>query len=580
MAKKLKALVLGYIAGDNDLSPYVNAIVRRMRRGTQKNGHIRAILFVDKAGNKDSRILDIHDGVVTDTQVLLRKFGLLEVDSGRPEILGGFLKHSRDRYPAKVNIVTIIGHGTGPIPTFEWLPDSSSGANANQMAEGVPSSARKIPHIPQTIPYTPQTIPYTPQTIPYTPQTIPYTPSNTHEDAVMSTPQLGQALLAATDQGQKPFDLLFLDHCFNGNLDVLYEFHAAARVFIASPNYAWLIAPYAKYIDQIKRKDGPEIVAHKIIHRYQSLLDSSYPNAIFWLHGKTVVKIASHVDNLAEALIRAVDLGQDGLILTAVRASKFVDTQGSRGEMNLGRGDELVGAGSFARNLMAQFKKRDAAGVYKAAAGLLKTLEEVHVLSISGRPYIAPDQVWDYDDSITLLAPRRRDLSGGMVWRASLYKPQTPLVTSLGSRPEMTVNLVRNLKYVSEGKWQTFINHWYQNPLQPTLGNMVDLNIPATPGLESATESIVLQGTVAEQGSNLFWQTDTAQTGIEYVILKLMGKNLWKLVGTVDVDTHQFFDVDGHRATTYIVALLDEDGVVIAKSNYLVRKPEQIGGRL
>lgn len=575
MTRKLKALVLGYMAGDNDLSPYVNSIARRMARGTQRNPHVRAILMVDKAGNKDSRILDVHEGVVTDTRLLPEKFGIREVDMGRPGVLAGFLKGSRDRYPAQITLVTLIGHGTGPIPTFEWLADTPSGANASQIGKGVPSSVRKTPYVPPSIPYTPQTIPYTPQTIPYTPQTIPYTPANTSEDAIMSTPQLGKALLEATDQGQRPFDLLFLDHCFNGNLDVLYEFHPVANLFIASPNYAWLIAPYTKYIEQINAADKPETVAHKIIHRYQSLLDDSHPNSIFWLHGKTVARIAARVDDLAEALTRAVDLGQDELVLQAVRASKFVDTQGNLGEMDLGRGDELVGVGSFATNLMAQFRKRDAAGVYRRAAALLKALEKVHTLSISGRPYIAPDQLWDYDDSITLLAPRRRDLSGGFVWRASLYKPQAPLVTILGSRPDMTVNLVQNLKYVHEGKWQAFINHWYRKPLQPTLGNMVDLNRPPMLGFTDAQQSIALRATLSERASVLVWRDDGSPAGAEYAVLKLMGKNLWKLVETVDVDTHQFIDTDEHRATTYVVLLLNDAGVAVARSNYLVRRPTE-----
>jgi hypothetical protein len=72
----------------------------------------------------------------------------------------------------------------------------------------------------------------------------------------------------------------------------------------------------------------------------------------------------------------------------------------------------------------------------------------------------------------------------------------------------------------------------------------------------------------------LVWQDNGSPAGAEYAILKLMGENLWKLVGTVDVDVQQFIDTDEHRATTYIVLLLNDAGVAIARSNYLVRKPK------
>ncbi|MCB9160255.1 MAG: hypothetical protein H6644_10415 [Caldilineaceae bacterium] len=64
------------------------------------------------------------------------------------------------------------------------------------------------------------------------------TPTDVTSGTFMGTPALGKALLAATDAGADPFDLLFFDQCFAGNLDILYEVRRAADVFIAPPNYA------------------------------------------------------------------------------------------------------------------------------------------------------------------------------------------------------------------------------------------------------------------------------------------------------------------------------------------------------
>ena len=52
----------------------------------------------------------------------------------------------------------------------------------------------------------------------------------------LSTIDFGKALAAATNNGADPFDVVFFDQCFQGNLDVLYEVRNYAKVLIASPN--------------------------------------------------------------------------------------------------------------------------------------------------------------------------------------------------------------------------------------------------------------------------------------------------------------------------------------------------------
>ena len=100
--------------------------------------------------------------------------------------------------------------------------------------------------------------------------------------------------------------------------------------------------------------------------------------------------------------------------------------------MKLGPPDELLGAGSFARNLQHTFAVNDAFGVRAAADNVLATLANVHSLARTGSPYIEPSAFWDYADTFTILAPLQRDISPKemltrKIWRASIYTSTVPL---------------------------------------------------------------------------------------------------------------------------------------------------------
>ena len=148
--------------------------------------------------------------------------------------------------------------------------------------------------------------------------------------------------------------------------------------------------------------------ANAIIRIYQNKLTDGNPNAIFWVRGTDIDAIADAVSTLADALRNALAAGKGPLILQAAQNGRYADTtQCGRGNLHLGPPDELIGAGRFAENLRLRFAQVDADDpvVVAAATGLLDVLARVPSTFRVGYPYIEPDEFWNYDDKITLLAP-------------------------------------------------------------------------------------------------------------------------------------------------------------------------------
>ncbi len=182
----------------------------------------------------------------------MSSLGTNEVDTSDPAVLGAFLTYARDIVPADVTVASIIGHGVGLAPELIDFVDNSGAVAGASADQGIPPLPRPKDH----------------------------TPTDVTDRSYMSTPELGRALAAATDDGADPFDLIFFDQCFGGSLDVLYEVRSAAKVFVASPNYAWLVAPYARYIAEFSPTRTAEQMAAGIITTYQRALNDRHPNAI------------------------------------------------------------------------------------------------------------------------------------------------------------------------------------------------------------------------------------------------------------------------------------------------------------
>jgi hypothetical protein len=547
-----QVLLIVYFAGDNDLSPYAASILRRLQHGTALNPNVQVVALFDQAGDHNTAVFELNNGTRQQTDAVQTAWGSDELVTTDPQALTWFLQYARNRYPnASRTIVALIGHGAGLTP--EVLPSTVMAANKTA---------------PQSAP------------VPALPRHSDFTPGDVSDDGgYLSTLDYAQALSAATDNGARPFDLLFFDQCFQGNLDVLYQVHQTANILIASPNYAWLAAPYDKYLPLFTPDAPLEQTATAITRIYEAALTDSEPNAIFWVHGADLPVIASAVSDLGAALHSAISAGVDQRILNAARNSQSVDTTDcGRGNMKLGPPDELIGAGSFARNLQERFLANDNFGIYSAAGAVLNTLNTVHTLARVGKPYLVPPSaniVWDYTDSLTILAPLHRDAAPAVAWRATIYGEQSPLTARWSADPGTTVVISTTFAFARDGQWDNFLADWYTSPMTPTVGMWCDYMPPigARENLSDTTdvtETLALTVTPTGETLDFAWSTTSNDAATEYwLMVRQPGSYNW-LVQTSLPLTQTSYAVQKPETNTpyeFRVIAQDEAGAAVALSN-------------
>lgn len=527
-------LLAVYFPADNNLAPYLSDVVRRLRKGTALNPNVQVVFLGDGRRANDTQVLTISHGTVHTTTAVTDRWGSQELDTSDPEVLAWFLDYARTHYPQDRTVVSLMGHGVGLAPGFQAAPG--------------PGARGKVPPLPQG---------------------HDFTPGDATDNSYMSTVELGQALLDASQGGSQPFDLIFFDQCFQGSFDVLYQVRKAAQGFIASPNYAWLVAAYGRYITQLAPARNTQEIAQAILYSYESSLNNEHPNAIFAVGSVDLDDIQAALSQLGDALTAALQAGQASRILAATEASQFADTTQCRDQrLILGPPDELIGAGSFARALQVQFASGDAYGVHSAAGALLTALDRVQGLARTGAPWVNPDATWAFTDTLTILAPLAQDTPSTTAWRASIYTETADLRAAWTLSPTAQVVISTPLASTVDGRWDDFLHRWYTD-LTPTVGQWCQYTPPLLNLTEDA-EPIRLQAAAnGPQGVGLTWQTSDNEAAVEQQILRRGPKDVqWNLHGVVDVDASSFDDDDLSAGVyNYMVIASAADGETVAVSN-------------
>lgn len=485
-----RVLVAAYFPADNDLASEIPYVVERMRRGTDYNPNVQVVLLVDARQDGDTKLLEIANGNVMTTNVVMEEWGVDELDTADPAVLAWFLQYARAEFPAERTVVALIGHGIPLAPEIDWPPvPDVAGSGATKVAAG------EIPPLPKE---------------------HDYSPSDVTNRGYMSAVDVGKALMAATDQGANPFDVIFFDQCFQGSLDVLYEARNSAHTFVASPNYAWLVAAYDRYLARFTPTSTPAQMAQAIIDNYEASLDSHHPNAIFWIRNSDLLAIATQVSILADALALAAEANEHEKIADAVRQSQYVDTtQCGVSNLQLGPPDELIGIESLGAGLQVAFGVGDAYGISTALSTLQTLMANVAKRNIAGNPYLAPEEVWNYGNSLTILAPLPRNSPSSVAWRASIYRSDMPFTATWTVDPTQPVTVTESLAFVRDGHWDEFLAEWYLNPT-PTVGQWCQY-IPPMLVVMTETETLTLTVSVVNTDSvQLAWTPPDDSSANEY----------------------------------------------------------------
>ncbi|MBW7886289.1 MAG: fibronectin type III domain-containing protein [Caldilineaceae bacterium] len=535
-----RVLIAVYFPADNDLATEIEYVVERIRAGTALNPNVFVVMLVDGRQDGDTRVLEIAGGQVTKTNAVEQRWGVTELDSADPAVLAWFLRQARNRIAASRTVAVLMGHGIALAPEVSW-PDQGT------LSAAVAPAGGKIPPLPKE---------------------HEFSPSDLTSRGYMSTVDAGQALLDATNNGAQPFDVLYLDQCFQGSLDALYELQGTARVIVASPNYAWLVAAYDRYLPRITPTSTPEEIAQSIIAMYENALDKSNPNSIFWVHSSDLPAIAAAVSALGDALAAATHAGEQGKITAAVQQSAYVDTtQCGRANLSLGPPDELLGLETFSVNLKAIFGAGDPYGIDAALGSLHTAMERVQKLTLTGNPYIAPDEFWDYRDTITVLAPLQRTSPSGVAWRASIYRADAPFTATWTIDPSQPVTVMASLAFAREGRWDDFLEKWYTN-LTPTVGQWCNY-IPPEQVIVVEPDLLTLTPTLSSAGDVLLdWTPADDSSATAYWLYGKEPYDIgWKVKEILPIDRTSFeFTADVPGAYHFAVLARNADHEFVAKS--------------
>ncbi len=527
--------LMAVVAFDNNLCPHLSDVLERMRLGTLSNSTVHATLLADCNQFSDTRVLEVANGVVTQNDVPAFTG---ELDTADPKVLGGFLTWARAQRPTDRAVVALLGHGAGLMPEIHSVRPLEMMGIFSQL----PLPIGRDP-----------------------------TPMDGHSGTYLSTPELGRALLAATNDGTNPFDVLFLDGCFYGSLDILYEIHQTSNVIVASPNYAWAAFAYDRYLPHFTPTAAPEEIAQAIVDEYEAALDETHPNAIFWVRAGDVAAIADALNGLGEALQSALS-GQPSAvndILAAALAAQFADTTLCADDWQLCPPDEQVGLRSFAVQLQAYFAP--GSDVHTEAGNVLTALNGVHsnTTNTAGNPWFKPEVHWDLSDvGPTIIAPLTPTLAltPDVVWRASLYTPTAPLTATLVWLPTQTVVITKPWASTFGSGWATFLSDWY-GPITPTVRGWCNILPPAL--VITGTESLTLTVQGALDSTRLSWTPVVTSAAVDYAVYTLWpGGGTWELAAVVPLTQTTFTPSNLPSGVhLYFVIARNAQAQVVARSN-------------
>jgi len=331
-------LVLLYLAGDNELW-IVDARQLLTQLGQAPyNPSMRLVVLYDgdRPGGGDSYIYTRErEGLIDVTEAALGSqtwvafvdgsAGQREFDTGEMKTLLSFISWSRNTYfTSQYTMLAIADHGGG------WAPDIVDMRNGS-----VPSPQSRTVSIVEAGGWRGMSLDYTPVGVP--PGDI----------TSLSTKELG---LAIRNQG---VDVLFLDACLMGMVEVAYEVQPYASYMVAGENLMFAQSSYNSFFDPsvLTANTSPNALARTIVDRANRPDTAEQPYTIAALNLSALPNLVSKIDSLAAKLLAALntDITAKSKIQAAYAAAQKFDYDSS---LTIDQGtDGYVDLSDFARQL-------------------------------------------------------------------------------------------------------------------------------------------------------------------------------------------------------------------------------------
>lgn len=278
-------LVMLYLAGDDippsqqgqvGLSFYLGELRDRLQ-AANPNAALHLVVLFDGSAINDSALyyrLPRAQGLVRVAGQQLPGWfggapatGAAELDTGNPQTLQLFTQWARDTFfGSAYTMLSIVDHGGG------WAPDQSDIGQPRGTGMVIGGSWSGIGFDAS---------------------------ANGGVGSSISTLELREAL-----SDQEPFDVVFLDACLMGMVEVAYEVQLQVNYLVAGTNQLWARLPYEAYLAStaLTSSTTPVAFARSIVERYNSPAKLDEPFAIAALDMVKLPGLVTEIESLAVAL--------------------------------------------------------------------------------------------------------------------------------------------------------------------------------------------------------------------------------------------------------------------------------------
>lgn len=311
---------MAYLSGDGDLEQTAEGYLSRLvQTGATPQVHMVAQIDGGPGAGDTRRVLIGGPGQVAQTWMLG------EVDMGSVRAVADFVTWARRTFPARRYALLMIGHGTGVID----LAGEGTSAAAILRGFGVDESAGDY----------------------------------------LSVRELGEALSAAREDGRPGLDVVCLDACLTGAIEIAYELRDSARYLTCVEGALYHPgAPCERALSSLSR--SPDMTPREFAAEYVREMGA------YWKKGEDVSVVgcavdlsrigtlAGALDDLAEALM--ADMPDAAVAVTRARARARA----------FGDGQQYRDIGSFATALA---EESDGLPIVKAALAVKRALSDAVV---------------------------------------------------------------------------------------------------------------------------------------------------------------------------------------------------------
>lgn len=483
-ARALTLVVYAPFGTDRQLSTYPDGTTKTV----QDHPLVRALQEVVDLGFNVCALLDRADDntslVTAPAKGTLSISSSWKHDMGSPRSLASLLKQANTLFPEADIVLSMEGHGAGYLPDIDasqLTPEVTSVTKALGLAGPQrrfgwlirPDAAGgQQPRPEDGQPF-----------LPMTESTLPgnLLPGNHYP---ISTWGLGWALangMAERREGDRKIAVIHFNNCFNFSTEVLHTIHCHAHHAVGYLNYNFFTSGryYPKVFAQLAaagQATAEQLAGWLATANAQELaaLPVPHPTIGGAIDLSRLPAIAQALDQLARDLLASLPASLTA-ITKAVQDAQRYDTQKPFG---LVEPDSLTDLRSLAAGL-ANANISDP--VSASAQTLHQALSQVKAYGASGRPYMAPQEQWNFaseDLAMNIFFPDP-GRAGIFDWRTPYYMSQ------VDAQPQAQPHVIDLLKNTH---WVDFIRKYHETTVMKTLLT------PSIPTFPVATNSSCAKG--------------------------------------------------------------------------------------